>query len=187
MPFAGRTSTRTSLRRGRLAQPFLHEGIGYTAVQAAPGRRDALTRPKVPLAPLEIAYLTRDEAGRTGNRAWEGTEEWQRLAAEEIARLLASGATLAGAAGPERLEPRHVAVLTRTNRQAQEIQEHLRELGIPSVLQGDRTVFEAPEGEVEATMEVARHVMEKSPEPALKLKVPLKVDARSGDNWEAAH
>ena len=54
-------------------------------------------------------------------------------------------ATLAGAAGPERLEPRHVAVLTRTNRQAQEIQEHLRELGIPSVLQGDRTVFEAPE------------------------------------------
>lgn len=130
---------------GRLAQPFLHEGIGYTAVQAAPGRRDALTRPKVPLAPLEIAYLTRDEAGRTGNRAWEGTEEWQRLAAEEIARLLASGATLAGAAGPERLEPRHVAVLTRTNRQAQEIQEHLRELGIPSVLQGDRTVFEAPE------------------------------------------
>jgi len=29
--------------------------------------------------------------------------------------------------------------------------------------------------------------METSPEPALKLKVPLKVDARSGDNWEAAH
>src|SRR6185437_6776348 len=51
----------------------------------------------------------------------------------------------------------------------------------------DELVFEAPEGEVEKTMEVARHVMEKSPEPALKLKVPLKVDARAGDNWEAAH
>jgi DNA polymerase-1 len=51
----------------------------------------------------------------------------------------------------------------------------------------DELVFEAPEGEVEKTMEVARSVMEKSPEPALKLKVPLKVDARSGDNWEAAH
>ena len=23
--------------------------------------------------------------------------------------------------------------------------------------------------------------------PALKLRVPLKVDARAGDNWEAAH
>ena len=51
----------------------------------------------------------------------------------------------------------------------------------------DELVFEAPEDEVEKTMEVARHVMEKSPEPALKLKVPLKVDARAGDNWEAAH
>ena len=130
---------------GRLAQPFLHDGINYTAVRAAPGRGDGLRRPGVPLAPLEIAYLTREEAGRSGNRSWEGTEEWQRLAAEEIARLLASRVTLEGVSGPERLEPRHVAVLTRTNRQAQEIQEHLRQLGIPSVLQGDRTVFEAPE------------------------------------------
>jgi len=27
----------------------------------------------------------------------------------------------------------------------------------------------------------------KAPEPALKLNVPLRVDARAGDNWEAAH
>ena len=36
-------------------------------------------------------------------------------------------------------------------------------------------------------MEVARSVMEKAPEPTLKLNVPLQVDARAGDNWEAAH
>ena len=51
----------------------------------------------------------------------------------------------------------------------------------------DELVFEAPENEVEKTMEIAQAVMEKAPEPALKLNVPLKVDARSGDNWEAAH
>ncbi len=51
----------------------------------------------------------------------------------------------------------------------------------------DELVFEAPEEEVDKTMEVAQAVMEKAPEPALKLKVPLKVDARAGDNWEAAH
>jgi DNA polymerase I len=51
----------------------------------------------------------------------------------------------------------------------------------------DELVFEAEESEVEKTMEVAKSVMEKAPEPALKLTVPLKVDARSGDNWEAAH
>jgi DNA polymerase-1 len=51
----------------------------------------------------------------------------------------------------------------------------------------DELVFEAPENEVAKTMEVAQAVMEKAPEPALRLKVPLKVDARAGDNWEAAH
>jgi DNA polymerase-1 len=51
----------------------------------------------------------------------------------------------------------------------------------------DELVFEAEESEVDKTMEVAKSVMEKAPEPALKLTVPLKVDARSGDNWEAAH
>jgi DNA polymerase-1 len=51
----------------------------------------------------------------------------------------------------------------------------------------DELVFEAEEAEVDKTMEVAKAVMEKAPEPALTLKVPLKVDARSGDNWEAAH
>jgi DNA polymerase-1 len=51
----------------------------------------------------------------------------------------------------------------------------------------DELVFEAPDEEVDKTMEVARGVMEQAPEPALKLRVPLKVDARAGDNWEAAH
>jgi DNA polymerase-1 len=51
----------------------------------------------------------------------------------------------------------------------------------------DELVFEAPEEEVDKTMEVAQAVMEKAPEPVLKLRVPLKVDARAGNNWEAAH
>jgi DNA polymerase-1 len=51
----------------------------------------------------------------------------------------------------------------------------------------DELVFEAPEDEVEKTMEVARAIMERAPEPVLRLNVPLKVDARAGDNWEAAH
>jgi DNA polymerase I len=51
----------------------------------------------------------------------------------------------------------------------------------------DELVFEAPVEEVDKTMEVAQAVMEQAPEPVLRLSVPLKVDARSGDNWEAAH
>jgi exodeoxyribonuclease V beta subunit len=38
-----------------------------------------------------------------------------------------------------------LAVLTRTNRQAQDVQAKLRKLGIPAVMHGDRSVFESPE------------------------------------------
>ena len=51
----------------------------------------------------------------------------------------------------------------------------------------DELVFEAPEEEVEATLPVVRRVMEGATEPALRLAVPLRVDARAASNWEAAH
>jgi DNA polymerase-1 len=51
----------------------------------------------------------------------------------------------------------------------------------------DELIFEAPEDEAEKTMEVAQEIMEHAPEPALRLRVPLKVDARAAANWEAAH
>ncbi|ODS01736.1 DNA polymerase I [Methyloceanibacter superfactus] len=51
----------------------------------------------------------------------------------------------------------------------------------------DELIFEAPEDEADKTMEVAQAIMENAAEPALRLQVPLKVDARAADNWEAAH
>ncbi len=51
----------------------------------------------------------------------------------------------------------------------------------------DELIFEAVDAEVEKTMTVVKHVMEKAPEPALKLTVPLQVDARAAQDWEAAH
>jgi DNA polymerase I len=51
----------------------------------------------------------------------------------------------------------------------------------------DELVFEAPEAEVEKTMLVARRVMEHAAEPLVQFSVPIHVDARAADNWEAAH
>jgi DNA polymerase I len=51
----------------------------------------------------------------------------------------------------------------------------------------DELVFEAPDAEVEATLPVVTRVMVDAPEPALKLNVPLQVDARAAQNWEEAH
>ncbi|MEZ5788312.1 MAG: DNA polymerase I [Xanthobacteraceae bacterium] len=51
----------------------------------------------------------------------------------------------------------------------------------------DELVFELPEDEVEATLPVIKRVMEDAPMPAVPLSVPLHVDARAADNWDAAH
>jgi DNA polymerase-1 len=51
----------------------------------------------------------------------------------------------------------------------------------------DELIFEAPDAEVAKTIEIAIAVMEKAPEPAVKLSVPLRVDARAAVNWEEAH
>ncbi len=51
----------------------------------------------------------------------------------------------------------------------------------------DELVFEAPDDEIEATMELAAKVMVEAPEPALRLTVPLRVDARAAHNWDEAH
>ncbi len=62
----------------------------------------------------------------------------------------------------------------------------LREAGLRArmLLQiHDELVFEAPEDEVEATMEIVRDAMEH----AYPLDVPLKVDVGSGKSWDEAH
>ena len=51
----------------------------------------------------------------------------------------------------------------------------------------DELIFEADESEVEQSLKLVARIMEDAPHPALQLKVPLKVDARAADNWEAAH
>ncbi|THD58273.1 DNA polymerase I [Phenylobacterium sp.] len=51
----------------------------------------------------------------------------------------------------------------------------------------DELIFEAPEAEAEAVIAVAKRIMEKAPEPAVALTVPLVVDARAAANWDDAH
>jgi DNA polymerase I len=51
----------------------------------------------------------------------------------------------------------------------------------------DELIFEAPQAEAERALPVIRRVMEAAPEPAVKLSVPLQVDARAAANWDEAH
>ncbi len=51
----------------------------------------------------------------------------------------------------------------------------------------DELIFEAAEKNADKTIETAVKVMEGACAPALQLSVPLKVDAKAAENWEAAH
>ncbi|MBC9246656.1 DNA polymerase I [Paracoccus sp. 11-3] len=51
----------------------------------------------------------------------------------------------------------------------------------------DELVFEVEDGAVDDLINVARDVMENAAEPAVKLSVPLVVDAGQGMNWAEAH
>ncbi|HEY2010263.1 MAG TPA: DNA polymerase I [Rhizomicrobium sp.] len=51
----------------------------------------------------------------------------------------------------------------------------------------DELIFEAPEKEVDKACKLIAQVMEKAPLPAGEISVPLVVEARAADNWDAAH
>ncbi|SOC02282.1 DNA polymerase I [Rhodobacter maris] len=51
----------------------------------------------------------------------------------------------------------------------------------------DELIFEVEEGEVEPLIATARAVMEGAADPAVRLSVPLVVDAGQGANWAEAH
>jgi DNA polymerase-1 len=51
----------------------------------------------------------------------------------------------------------------------------------------DELVFEVAEADAQKLIKIACNVMEKAAEPAVKLSVPIRVDAKAASNWEAAH
>ena len=51
----------------------------------------------------------------------------------------------------------------------------------------DELIFEAPDKEVETTRKLVVGIMEKAALPAIEISVPLVVEARAADNWDAAH
>jgi DNA polymerase-1 len=64
----------------------------------------------------------------------------------------------------------------------------IKELPAKMLLQvHDELIFEVAEDSVDQTIDAARSVMQGAADPAIKLDVPLIVDAGVGDNWAEAH
>jgi len=128
----------------RVRAPFVFDEIPFTEIAPATRTREALEGEAAARPPLEILYLSPADGARPGKE----TKDWANrnvpaVIAAEIVRLLESRATIGG----RPLHAGDVAVLCRTNRQAIDGQRALRALGVPSVRQGDDSVFESAEAE----------------------------------------
>ncbi|SFJ37073.1 DNA polymerase I [Celeribacter neptunius] len=66
--------------------------------------------------------------------------------------------------------------------------EAIRDLPATMLLQvHDELIFEVNEDACDAVIEAVKEVMENASDPAVKLDVPIEVDAGIGDNWAEAH
>jgi len=119
--------------------PFYHRDLHFPEVQAEHQEQRIRLADGSSLDPLRFYVLgkIRDDGKRIGRE-----EEW---VARDVLGFLQAGAEIEEGGEWRPVTPRDCAVLVRTNRQAATIQRHLRELGVPSVLRSDSSVFVTPE------------------------------------------
>ena len=124
---------------GRGKRPFVFDEIPFEEVGAKHGCRVHGSK----AAPFELLVVQSKELITKG-RAWYGVA--QSVAADLVA-LLDSEVKFEDADTHQLtpLQPGQLAVLCRTNRQAQHMQHALREAGLPSVLQSGASVFDSAE------------------------------------------
>jgi len=124
--------------------PFVFQEIGYfPATAAGPADQTPLVVNGALPAPLTLWFV------KTSGHPSGATAYFERLIARsvtgEIASLLTAGLEHKALIGSHPVCARDIAVLVRTNKQANLIQEVLADAGIPSVLHTTDDVFDAHE------------------------------------------
>jgi exodeoxyribonuclease V beta subunit len=118
-----------------------HQEIVYRQVRAAPGHEASGLAGTPHPAPLRLRVAMREDLELTPS-GYAQKSFAQRFIAEDLAgdvtRLLGSGARVAG----EPVAPAHLAVLVRTNRQAELARDALDRAGVPAVVAGAGSVFD---------------------------------------------
>ena len=126
--------------------PFLNSRIPFYPVQAGRPAGDTLLHDGTPaLHPLRFWVYSRSDGSRLESKP-HATGKIVGAVAGEIARLLEAGSHAIRSGGESRpLQPDDIAVLVSTHKQADCVQQALRQFGIPSVQQGGSTIFKSAE------------------------------------------
>ncbi len=157
---------------GRLSHPFIFEQIPFEPVQPAPEPRASLTlhqgiraffdnefpdRPDLAASctqagnsPLHLWFLSQESLAPTSKKGIPKERAARCLAqgiAAEASRLVRMGQEGLATLGKDKVpvEPRHLAVLVRTNNQAVMVQQALRACHLPCVIAGSGNVFHTQE------------------------------------------
>ena len=126
----------------RVGSPFLFDAIPFFDAEAPARSKQRMDPAAAGGAPLRLLWMDFNEEGKARSKEIVGREIPPAIAAD-IARLLASDARI-----DERpITAGDVAVLCRTNPQAQKIRGALLAQGIPCVMRSDESVFDTPDAE----------------------------------------
>ena len=118
--------------------PFVFDEIPFE--EGVSGKKSATVKGE---APLTIWYLLSDN-NKPINKA-TAISMIARAVAGEISRIITPGSESRSDHGRENVKPGDIAVLVRTNRQAQIIKDHISAKRIPAVLYSAGNIFESHE------------------------------------------
>ncbi len=124
--------------------PFLFPEIRFHEATAREGASAALGGCLAGAPALELCFVPKTHAAGDKKLSKSfGNDGLCELVADELVANLNGGVTLREAEREVALEPRHIAVLCRSNQQARTLQQALRQRGVPTVLEGDDSVFDS--------------------------------------------
>ncbi len=132
--------------------PFSFKGIEFTPVLTPPTACDRLIEKQSTIPPLRFCFLKRDDSDlgidldRQGYISKETAKRLiPRIVAKDILTLLQSKKKLIDETDstPKQVNPEDIAVLVRTNGQAELVQKALSTLQIPSFLSKTGSVFDS--------------------------------------------
>ena len=138
----------------RPGDPFVLDALRFYPVRPGEETRETgLTLDGEPdPSPFKIWFLRRDEDERHIGKDAARTRLFRTVSAE-VVRLLNLGKARRAMLDGRPLHAGDIAILVRTNREAQEMQAALRELNVPSVVYSNASVFSSDEaGELEQVL-----------------------------------
>lgn len=126
-------------------QAFLFPELEFNPVMAAQKHATGHINTNAPMCLWQLELNPKNKAGYWTNQL--ATEAIQIAVVNEILSLLSHKFSLSEAQHQRALMPQDIAILVRTNKQAQAYQHVLKQAGIPAIMQQLESVFQSPQAQ----------------------------------------